>query len=49
MFRVNENLSCRLFKESGFVFWRVGLVNDDITLEGGHQMITLDYWGEGGV
>ena len=35
--RVNENLSCRLFELSGF-FWGEGgegLVNDDVTLEGG--------------
>ena len=37
---------------SGFFFWGGeggGLVNDDVTLEGVHQMITLDYRGEGGV
>ena len=34
-------------------FWRreggegERLVNDDVTLEGDHQMITLDYGGEG--
>ena len=38
--RVIENLSCRLFELSGFFFFgggrgRGGLVNDDVTLEGG--------------
>ena len=31
-------------------FWRRGaggLVNDDVTLEEGHQIITLDYEGRG--
>ena len=55
--RVNENLCCRLFELSG-IFLLLGggvcvcvrgggLVNDDVTLEGSHQMITLDYEGEG--
>ena len=31
-------------------FWgEGGLVNDDVTLEGVHQMITLNYGGKGGV
>ena len=32
-----------------FFFGWGELVNDDLTLEGGHQMITLDYRGEGRV
>ena len=51
IYPVNENLSCRLFELSGFFFslGGGGLVNNDVTLEVCHQMITLDYGGEGGV
>ena len=46
-------VECSSYRDFFFVFvfsegeWF--LVNDDATLKGGHQMITLDYEGEGGV
>ena len=42
-------VDCSSYQDFFFFEGGRGLVNDDVTLEGGHQMIMLDYREEGGV